>query len=137
VIRRGLMLVVIAAFPACPLFAPAEDPNPLMILDVRMRPTIETMIIAEAVAFGVPAHLVLGVAWSESRFNPDVISSAGAMGVMQLMPLTVRVLGVRDPFNARENIHGGVGLFAAYYRVGGERFARCAYAQGPSECHAR
>lgn len=126
--------MVLAAIPTFPLLAPVEDLNPIMICDVRMHPTIEMMIVREAISFGVPAHLVLGVAWSESRFNPSVISNSGAMGVMQLMPLTVRVFGVSDPFDAAQSIHAGVALFASYYRAGGEFFARCAFALGPSRC---
>ncbi len=44
----------------------------------------------------------------ESAFNPRAVSSAGARGLMQLMPATARRFGVSDSFHAIENINGGV-----------------------------
>ena len=54
----------------------------------------------------------------ESDFNPTVVSRAGAMGLMQLMPKTARSMGVSDPFDARQNILGG----ARYLRILANRF---------------
>ena len=45
---------------------------------------------------------------AESNYNPGAISSKGAVGLMQLMPQTARRFGVRDRFNAAENVDGGV-----------------------------
>lgn len=50
--------------------------------------------------------LLEAVAWAESRFNTQARSSAGAIGVMQLMPGTAAALGV-DPHDPTANIHGG------------------------------
>ncbi len=60
-----------------------------------------------AAKYGVDSRLITAVAKNESDFNPDALSPAGAIGVMQLMPETARHLGVHDINNPRDNIGGG------------------------------
>lgn len=57
---------------------------------------------------GVDPKLAVAIARTESGLRPDVVSSAGAVGVMQLMPGTAKELGVRNLDDARENIDAGV-----------------------------
>ena len=86
-----------------------------------------------AAQYGISSDLVDAVAWQESRYNPRARSSAGAIGVMQLMPGTARTLGVTNPHDVRQNVAGG----AAYLRAQLERFgnnvplALAAYNAGP------
>lgn len=64
--------------------------------------------IREASAlYQLPESFIRAVMRVESDFDPNVISSAGAMGLMQLMPATANRMGVRDPYDPRQNILGG------------------------------
>jgi len=69
---------------------------------------IRKMIEFSSSQYGVDPKLVMAVAQVESNFSPDVISPAGAVGVMQLMPDTAKGLGVRNSKDPRDNIDGGV-----------------------------
>ncbi|MBC7543181.1 MAG: transglycosylase SLT domain-containing protein [Candidatus Sericytochromatia bacterium] len=66
----------------------------------------------EALRYGLEPEAVLGLIAQESAFNAKAVSTAGALGLMQQMPETVADLntsgaGMRDPFNAAQNIAGG------------------------------
>ena len=73
---------------------------------VRSRFTDEIREIAQR--HGVAVDLVEAVIRVESAFNPRAVSNKGAQGLMQLMPRTASSLGVRNVFDPRENIDGGV-----------------------------
>ena len=94
---------------------------------------MDAMFEAASQQTGVPVQLLKAVAKAESNFNPDAVSSCGAVGVMQLMPATARSLGVTDPTDPGQNILGG----AKYLQSMLERYdgdtalALAAYNAGP------
>ena len=82
-------------------------------------------------ANGLPAGLLSAVAKVESNFNPNAVSSAGARGLMQLMPATARSLGV-DPLNPAQAINGAARYLASHLRTFGSLpLALAAYNAGP------
>jgi hypothetical protein len=68
--------------------------------------------------YGIPQALIRAVMRTESDFDPNVVSSAGAQGLMQLMPTTARAMGVTNVWDPRQNIMGG----ARYLQVLAKRY---------------
>ncbi len=95
--------------------------------------SIDTYIEEAAYVYDLDPLLLKAIIKHESNFNPYAVSYKGAMGLMQLMPETVKLLKVRDPWDPRENIFAG----ARYYRMLLDRFhgdhykALLAYHAGP------
>ena len=99
------------------------------------KPTSYDDLIQTASAkYGVPVDLIKAVIDTESSFNPNVVSSAGAKGLMQLMDGTARGLGVSDSFNPAQNIDGGVRYLSYQLKRfdGQEKMALAAYNAGPA-----
>lgn len=82
---------------------------------------------------GIPPALVKAVIHAESAFDPEAVSKAGAMGLMQLMPGTARELGVLKPFRAEENVRGGTRYLRRLHdRYGSWAYTLAAYNAGPT-----
>ena len=104
---------------------------------LRLRPVpdseIGERILETATGHGLDPRLIQSVMQAESGYNPFAVSRKGAMGLMQLMPDTARMLEVEDPFDVDQNIRGGT----AYLRQLLDRFegrfdlALAAYNAGP------
>jgi soluble lytic murein transglycosylase-like protein len=70
--------------------------------------------------YGIPQALIRAVIRTESDFDPKVVSSAGAQGLMQLMPATARAMGVTNVWDPRQNVMGG----ARYLQLLAKRYCR-------------
>jgi membrane-bound lytic murein transglycosylase B len=66
------------------------------------------IISAMSEAHGVDPLLVRALIQVESNYQPRARSPKGAMGLMQLMPSTMRVYNVRNPFDPKANIEAGI-----------------------------
>ena len=95
-----------------PVLAEADVPPPPAVPAVRIEPPprIDKIIDKVAKEQGVDASLVKAVIQVESRFEPRARSSAGAVGLMQVMPQTARQYGVtgRRLYDPRANIEAGI-----------------------------
>jgi cell wall-associated NlpC family hydrolase len=81
---------------------------------------------------GIPASLLAALLYHESRFEPGVVSSAGAEGIAQFMPATAAGMGV-DPTNPTQSIEGAAQLLGSYTRqFGSYSDALAAYDAGSS-----
>lgn len=82
---------------------------------------------------GLDEALVKAVIQAESSYRADAVSSAGAQGLMQLMPATAASLGVTNSFDPAQNISGGTKYLKSLIdRFGDLRLALAAYNTGPS-----
>ena len=105
-------------------------PQPAALTD---RQRIEQTVQKAAAKYNLPPELITAVIRAESNFKTGAVSSAGAQGLMQLMPATAKELGVQNPFDIEQNIDGGT----KYLRKMLDRFggsvpkALAAYNAGP------
>jgi hypothetical protein len=108
------------------------DPRPAGV--AARAAAVEGIIARAAALHGVPESLLRAVIMVESGFRPEVVSAAGAQGLMQLMPVTADSLDVDDPFDPEQNILAG----ARFIRILSDRFhgdierVVAAYFSGPT-----
>jgi soluble lytic murein transglycosylase-like protein len=82
--------------------------EPVTDVAVAISSNILEMIDQIATAYGVEGPLVHSVIRAESNYNVQAVSNKGALGLMQLIPSTARRFGVRNPFDPKQNVEGGV-----------------------------
>ena len=93
----------------CSMYRPGRKDDPVGAANAN--PAIAGLVRRIAREEGIDENQFLALVYQESRFNPCAKSSAGAIGLSQLMPGTAGDLGV-DPYNIEQNLRGG----ARYYK---------------------
>lgn len=91
--------------------AESADPGSAAVSDAEK---LKDIFERASKKYAVSEQLLLAVAKAESNFDTTALSNAGAMGVMQLMPLTAEGLGVTDAYDPEQNIMAGAELLSGY-----------------------
>ena len=94
--------------------------------------TLQDIFERAAQKYDVSYDFLVAVAKAESDFNTKCVSSAGAQGIMQVMPEEQKGLGIKDPFDAEQNIMGAAKLLKAHLKKfnGDYTLAAAAYNAG-------
>ena len=115
----------------------AEQPLGLVSTSESFRlppkPTYDEIIKEAANRHGLPEALIRAVIMTESAFDPLAVSSAGAQGLMQLMPALSNELGVSNAFDPRQNIMAGAQYLKSLLEAqkGNIKLALASYNAGP------
>jgi Transglycosylase SLT domain len=94
--------------------AGAKRPN--RVAHMQAHP-YRTQVEQLAYRHGLSPSLVNAIMAVESDFDPTAVSSKGAQGLMQLMPLITQHYRVYDPFNPQQNIEGGIRYLSDLLRL--------------------
>ncbi|WP_287002789.1 lytic transglycosylase domain-containing protein [Sphingobium sp.] len=127
----------LAAAPMSAVFAQSADAQQQTASDLY-----GTHIAEASQRFGIPASWIRAVLRAESAGDPHAISSAGAMGLMQIMPATWAELRARhrlgsNPYDARDNILAGTAYLRELHdRYGSVVAMLAAYNAGPGRYEA-
>lgn len=107
---------------------------PSVKIDSDKNSTVNEIIAAASAKYGISEDLIKAVIKTESNYNPNAVSTKGAMGLMQLMPDTAADLGVNNAFDVTENIEGGTRYLSQLLKKYGNDLdsALAAYNAGPS-----
>jgi len=106
----------------------------------NVRKTIFDQIIKEiASSEGIDYYLISAIVQVESSYDPSCVSRKGAVGLMQLMPITAKEMGIRNPHDVKENLVGGIKyLKKLLKRYNNDLHAAlAAYNAGPARRHVR
>ncbi len=107
----------------------AVAPQPAVVSDPS---AYDALIRNASQENGLDEALVKAVIQAESSYRSNAVSSAGAEGLMQLMPGTAASLGVTNSFDPAQNINGGTKYLKSLIdRFGDIRLALAAYNTGP------
>jgi soluble lytic murein transglycosylase-like protein len=94
--------------------------------------SFDGLILDASLRYGVDAEFIKAVCLAESGMNPNAVSSAGAQGLMQLMPPTAKELAVTDSFDPEQAIDGGTRYLKQQLdEFDSKRLALAAYNAGP------
>lgn len=98
----------------------------------QLNPIINEAVQAASSKYGLPQNLILAVIDQESGRDPNSVSSAGAQGLMQLMPDTAKTLGVTNAFDPVQNVDAGTRYLAdMVHQFGSIPLGLAAYNAGP------
>mgnify|MGYP001482884530 FL=1 len=73
----------------------------------KLQQRYHPLIVQAARKYQLEPAFIHAVITAESSYQRNAVSSAGAKGLMQLMPVTAKRFGINDPFDAKQSIHAG------------------------------
>ncbi|WP_227665222.1 transglycosylase SLT domain-containing protein [Magnetococcus marinus] len=116
----------------CALPTQAAEQPPMPSVASAKAPDLYALTEKVADELGLDRQLLKALVMTESAYDPNTVSKTGAVGLMQLMPLTAKDMGVTDSFDPEQNLRGG----ATYLKMLINRFdslvlALAAYNAGP------